>query len=335
MPAKKLTARKRAELKQKKIKQQKQKKSNFLSITVLAIIFIAVIAGVYYIVINNESNQNGNGQITDVAPTAYEDYYIVPVNSYFYRITPLKNDVDKEGDTLNITGVTTPSYGTSEIVADDLIIYIPEENYTGTDSFRYTVSDGEKKSTADINIFISDQYPLAIINTSKGTIIAELYIQEVPITAGNFIDLANSGYYNGTIFHRVIHDFMIQGGDPTGTGYDGHAADYHEGYGDPDNPDTWAIPDEFSDNLKHDSAGILSMANSGPNTGGSQFFITVAPTDWLDGIHAVFGKVIYGLNVAVEISELDPDFTDSNNRPYDDVIVNYITVPNVFKGIEG
>ena len=156
MPAKKLTARKRAELKQKKIKQQKQKKSNFLSITVLAIIFIAVIAGVYYIVINNESNQNGNGQITDVAPTAYEDYYIVPVNSYFYRITPLKNDVDKEGDTLNITGVTTPSYGTSEIVADDLIIYIPEENYTGTDSFKYTVSDGKKKSTADINIFISD-----------------------------------------------------------------------------------------------------------------------------------------------------------------------------------
>jgi cyclophilin family peptidyl-prolyl cis-trans isomerase len=332
MPGKKLTARKRAELKQKKVKQQK-KKGNFLPIVVLAIIFIAVIAGVYYIVTNNESNQNGNGQTTDVAPTAHEDYFIVPVNSYFYRITPLQNDVDKEGDDLNIASVTTPSYGTSEIVADDLIIYIPEENYTGTDSFEYTVTDGEKQSTATVNIFISNQYPLAIINTSKGTIIAELYIQEAPITAGNFIDLANSGYYNGTIFHRVIHDFMIQGGDPTGTGYDGHAAEYHEGYGDPDNPDTWVIPDEFSENLKHDKAGILSMANSGANTGGSQFFITVAPTDWLDGLHAVFGKVIYGLNVAVEISELDPDFTDSNNRPDEDVVVNYISVPNVFKDV--
>ena len=77
------------------------------------------------------------------------------------------------------------------------------------------------------------------------------------------------------------------------------------------------------------------MANSGPDTGGSQFFITVAPTSWLDGAHAVFGNVIYGLNVAVEISELEPDFTDSNNKPYDDVIVHYISVPNVFKSIEG
>jgi len=334
MPAKKLTARKRAELKQKKLKQQKKKGGSFTFI-IIAIIFIAVIVGVYYLVLNNDDGQNTNGQITNTAPTAHEDYFIVPINSYFYRITPLKNDVDREGDALNITGVTNPSYGTTELVDSELIVYIPEQNYTGTDSFEYTVSDGAKKSKAKINIYISNLFPIAIINTTKGTIITELYIQLAPITVGNFIELAKSGYYNGTIFHRVIHDFMIQGGDPTGTGFNGHAAEYHEGYGDPDNPDTWKIPDEFNENLKHDNAGILSMANSGANTGGSQFFITVAPTPWLDGKHAVFGKVIDGMKVAVAISELDPDFTDSNNKPYDDVVVNYISVPNVFKSIEG
>ncbi len=339
MPAKKLTARKRAELKQKKLKQQ-QKKGNFFTIVILAIIFIAVIAGIYYIINNgsDENNQNTNGQVINTAPTANKDYFIVPVNSYLYRITPLKNDIDKETpDGLNITSVTTPSNGETQIVNSELINYRPERNFTGTDSFEYTVSDGEKQSKSTIYIYISNEYPMAIIDTSMGTIIAELYIyeDEAPITVGNFIDLANSGYYNGTIFHRVIHDFMIQGGDPTGTGYDGHAAEYHEGYGDPDNPDTWVIPDEFRENLKHDTAGILSMANSGPNTGGSQFFITVEPTPWLDGAHAVFGKVIDGLNVVVEISELDPDYTDSNNKPIDDVIINGIYVPNVYKEIGG
>ena len=168
--------------------------------------------------------------------------------------------------------------------------------------------------------------PIAIIDTSMGTIKAEIYEDKVPITAGNFIDHANDGYYDGVIFHRVITDFMIQGGDPLGTGTGGHAARYHEGYGDEDYPDTWVIPDEFHDDLKHDSAGILSMANAGANTGGSQFFITVKATSWLDGAHAVFGKVTEGLDVVVEISELDPDQTDANNKPYEDVIINSITI---------
>jgi len=140
--------------------------------------------------------------------------------------------------------------------------------------------------------------------------------------------LANEGYYDGIIFHRVINNFMIQGGDPLGTGTGGHAAKYHEGYGTPNNPESWVIPDEFHDDLKHDSAGILSMANAGANTGGSQFFITVAPTPWLDGAHAVFGKVIEGLDVVIEISELDPDNTDTNNRPYQDVVINSIKIEN-------
>jgi peptidyl-prolyl cis-trans isomerase A (cyclophilin A) len=116
---------------------------------------------------------------------------------------------------------------------------------------------------------------------------------------------------------------MIQGGDPTGTGYGGHAARYHQGFGVPGEPDTWTIYDEFHPALKHDSAGILSMANSGPNTGGSQFFITVAETSWLDGDHAVFGKVTEGLDVVMAISEVD---TDGNNRPITDVVMNSVVI---------
>ena len=108
----------------------------------------------------------------------------------------------------------------------------------------------------------------AIFDTSMGTIDIELFEDKAPLTTGNFIKLAQKGFYDGLIFHRVIPDFMIQGGDPKGDGTGG------PGYN---------IKDEFGAGLKHDSAGILSMANAGPNTGGSQFFITLAATPWLNG----------------------------------------------------
>ena len=115
----------------------------------------------------------------------------------------------------------------------------------------------------------------ADFTTSQGNFRIELFEDKAPETTGNFIKLAESGFYNGIVFHRVIDNFMIQGGCPQGTGMGG------PGY---------TIPDEFHPELKHDSPGILSMANAGPNTGGSQFFITLVPTDWLDGRHAVFDK---------------------------------------------
>ncbi|PKM92110.1 MAG: peptidylprolyl isomerase, partial [Euryarchaeota archaeon HGW-Euryarchaeota-1] len=127
----------------------------------------------------------------------------------------------------------------------------------------------------------------ATIETNKGTIKIELFTDKAPKTTQNFIDLANKGFYDGVIFHRVIPGFMIQGGDPTGTGTGG------PGY---------KINDEFHPDLKHDKKGILSMANAGPNTGGSQFFITLAPTPWLDGKHAVFGQVIEGMDVVEKIA---------------------------------
>lgn len=142
--------------------------------------------------------------------------------------------------------------------------------------------------------------------TNVGEFVIELFEDKAPKTTKNFIDLAEKGYYNGLIFHRVIKDFMIQGGCPNVRFED--PKDLHKepivkgrpGTGGPG----YKIDDEFHPDLKHDSEGILSMANAGPNTGGSQFFITLAPTPWLDGKHAVFGKVIEGMDIVQEIGHI-------------------------------
>ena len=118
-----------------------------------------------------------------------------------------------------------------------------------------------------------------VISTTKGDIELALYPSKAPVTVANFLNLASRGYYKGITFHRVIPNFMIQGGDPTGTGMGG------PGY---------SFEDEFSPDLRHDGPGVLSMANAGPGTNGSQFFITHVPTDWLNGKHTVFGKVTEG-----------------------------------------
>jgi cyclophilin family peptidyl-prolyl cis-trans isomerase len=131
----------------------------------------------------------------------------------------------------------------------------------------------------------------ATFHTKHGTIRVKLYAQEAPITVNNFVFLAREGFYDGTTFHRVIKNFMAQGGDPTGTGTGG------PGY---------KIKDEFHPKLRHSRAGILSMANAGPNTGGSQFFITHTSTPHLDNRHAVFGEVVDGISVLLQIRERDP-----------------------------
>ena len=130
----------------------------------------------------------------------------------------------------------------------------------------------------------------AVITTTKGDIQVTLFPAEAPLTVANFVNLAQRGYYDGLKFHRVLANFMIQGGDPTGTGSGG------PGY---------RFADEFSPSLRHDSAGTLSMANSGPSTNGSQFFITHGPTPHLDDIHSVFGKVSSGRDVVDAIAQDD------------------------------
>jgi peptidyl-prolyl cis-trans isomerase B (cyclophilin B) len=137
---------------------------------------------------------------------------------------------------------------------------------------------------------MGDEALTAVFTTSKGEIRVALFSGEAPITVANFINLAKRGYYDGLKFHRVIANFMIQGGDPTGTGRGG------PGYN---------FADEFSSTRRHDSAGVLSMANAGPGTNGSQFFITHGPTPHLDGKHSVFGKVASGQEVVNAISEND------------------------------
>jgi cyclophilin family peptidyl-prolyl cis-trans isomerase len=131
----------------------------------------------------------------------------------------------------------------------------------------------------------------AIFKTDKGDITVKLFADKTPNTVNNFVFLARQGFYDGTIFHRVISDFMAQGGDPTGTGMGG------PGY---------RFADEFHPSLKHDKPGVLSMANAGPNTNGSQFFITHVPTPWLDKKHSVFGQVSDGMKVLLSIPPRDP-----------------------------
>lgn len=150
---------------------------------------------------------------------------------------------------------------------------------------------------------------IAVFETNKGTFEIELFEDKTPITTKNFIDLAEKGFYDGVVFHRVIDGFMIQGGDPDGTGMGG------PGY---------TIDDEFRSNLTFDGEGILAMANTGmPHTGGSQFFITLAKTPWLNGKHTIFGKVVKGMDVVRTIGHSEVDFQD---RPLDTVTMKKVTI---------
>ncbi|EMR11450.1 peptidyl-prolyl cis-trans isomerase-like 1 [Pneumocystis murina B123] len=153
-----------------------------------------------------------------------------------------------------------------------------------------------------------------VLETSMGPITIELYYNHAPKTCKNFYELSRRGYYNNIIFHRVIPDFIIQGGDPTGTGRGGSSI-----YGD-------KFEDEIHPDLKHTGAGVISMANSGPGTNGSQFFITLAATPWLDGKHTIFGRVKQGMKVVQRIGLVK---TDSNDRPEEDIKIRRAIVTDL------
>lgn len=149
---------------------------------------------------------------------------------------------------------------------------------------------------------------IAQLETSLGTIKIKLFTNEAPATSQNFIDLINEGFYDGIIFHRVIDQFMIQGGDPTGTGMGSSGK---------------VIPDEFKTGLSHGKPGIVSMANAGPNTTSSQFFITLTPQKRLDGGYSIFGEVIEGMEVVTAIGKVK---TGLNDRPVEDVKIIKATI---------
>ena len=159
---------------------------------------------------------------------------------------------------------------------------------------------------------MSDSILVAMIKTNMGTIELELYENKTPKTVENFIGLAKKGFYNGIIFHRVIDNFMIQGGDPTGTGRGGESF--------------WGgrFADEIVPGLVFDSPGLLAMANAGPNTNTSQFFITLVPTPWLNGHHTIFGKVIGGMDVVKAIGKVKT--SKPGDRPIKDVVMEEVTI---------
>ena len=175
-----------------------------------------------------------------------------------------------------------------------------EENNQST-----TNSETQKVETKN------DTMTVAVFNTNMGKFEAELYPDKAPKAVENFTGLAEKNYYKGVIFHRVIPSFMIQGGDPTGSGRGGQSI--------------WgkSFEDEVNTGLIFDSPGVLAMANAGPNTNGSQFFITVAPTPWLNGYHTIFGKIISGMDVVNSISTVQRNAQD---KPLKDVVIQDIKI---------
>lgn len=197
---------------------------------------------------------------------------------------------------LLFSACSNPSNKTSS----PLLLSSPSTNLSQTEASNPQQLVGTKqgksmKTLADFEQITATQVTL---HTTKGDITFEVYPDKVPLTVQNFLNLAQDGFYDGIVFHRVIADFMAQAGDPQTKqpGTEGMWGSGGPGY---------EIADEFDESLKHDSAGIVSMANRGPNTGGSQFFITYEATPWLDGKHAVFGKVTTGMDVLEQITEGD------------------------------
>lgn len=178
-------------------------------------------------------------------------------------------------------------------------------------------NDQSQKNLDEIMQLEPNEKLVATIETNMGRIELELFDKAAPKTVKNFVGLIEQGYYDGIIFHRVIDDFMLQGGDPTGTGGGGQSI-----YGS-------TFEDEFSPSLKHDKPGILSMANRGPNTNGSQFFITLVPTPWLDGKHTIFGRVIGGMDVVNAIGKVP--VSPQNSKPLSDVVMEKVTVKKINK----
>jgi cyclophilin family peptidyl-prolyl cis-trans isomerase len=185
-----------------------------------------------------------------------------------------------------------------------------------TDAKNQKSSLNEQKEIYSMTEIKKDSITVAVIKTNMGLIELELFADKAVKTVQNFVGLAGKKYYDGIIFHRVIDNFMIQGGDPTGTGMGGESL--------------WGKPfeDEVNTGLKHSSEGILSMANSGPNTNGSQFFITLKATSWLDGKHTVFGKVIKGMDVVKAIGKVK---TGQGDKPVTNVVMEKVTIEKRLK----
>ncbi len=228
---------------------------------------------------------------TDDAPAAPEDDVAASE-------TAPAETADAEAETANDGDASTPTEAGTEAAeatnaqptapdADDAAVAVPE----GFTAIAPIVAERRLAFEEAAEVLEPELDYAAVLETNRGTVFVELYEDETPITVNNFVFLALHRYFDGIVFHRVIDGFMAQTGDPTGTGTGG------PGY---------RFPDEIVEDLRHDGPGILSMANAGPGTNGSQFFLTFDATPWLDGAHTVFGRVREGLDVLDAITRVDP-----------------------------
>jgi cyclophilin family peptidyl-prolyl cis-trans isomerase len=202
--------------------------------------------------------------------------------------------------------VVTPEYWLYGLTAVVLLAVVGVLIWSSAKSPRDRASGAEEAQETG-EVAADGSNPIVEIETTLGTIRAKLFRDKAPKTVENFLDLVKQGFYDDIVFHRVIKGFMIQTGDPLGNGTGGRT--------DKGLPEKTLL-DEFHPDLRHDEPGVLSMANSGPNTGDTQFFITTVPTPWLDNKHSIFGQVVEGMDVVRKIENVR---TDGRDRPLDEV----------------
>ncbi len=293
-----------------------EKKEVKIGIFIFAVIVIVAIAA---ILMSGGTNTEENA---NTIPEAIEDYSVVGKNSEKNQIDVLANDIYNDDDSLSITETTTPSHGSVEINGS-YVIYSPSADFSGVDTFEYTIDDGSGgTNTAQIHVIVADENPISLIDTSMGMIVVELYEDKVPNTVENFIKLANDGFYNGLVFHRVIDDFMIQGG-----GFETDGTQKQSPYG--------SIDLEINPEVHHVDGAIAMARTNDPNSATSQFFINDEAQPSLEpgGVdpngYAAFGVVIEGMDIVREIASVGTTVKNGmSDWPVDDVIIKSITIEN-------
>lgn len=259
-----------------------------------------------------------NGKEESQALVATNDYQVISKNASKQQFDVLENDLLYEKQ-VTITAITTPSHGTASII-DNKIEYTPQTSFTGLDSFVYRIDTNNGDFyKGEVTVVVAGRYPIALIDTSQGMIIAELYEGLMPITTDNFIQLAMQDFYNGLIFHRVSPDFMIQGGGfyPNGT--------FKESpYG--------TIEFEIHDPVVNHVNGTISMARgTKKNSASSQFFICDGDQYGLDGEYAAFGRVVRSsMDVVRGIARVETTtVSNAENWPVTPQIIISITIHNI------
>lgn len=294
-----------------------EKKEVKIGIFIFAVIVIVAIAAAILMSGGTNTEENAN-----TIPEAIEDYSVVGKNSEKNQIDVLANDIYNDNDSLSITETTTPSHGSVEINGS-YVIYSPSADFSGVDTFEYTIDDGSGgTNTAQIHVIVADENPISLIDTSMGMIVVELYEDKVPNTVENFIKLANDGFYNGLVFHRVIDDFMIQGG-----GFETDGTQKQSPYG--------SIDLEINPEVHHVDGAIAMARTNDPNSATSQFFINDEAQPSLEpgGVdpngYAAFGVVIERMDIVREIASVGTTVKNGmSDWPVDDVIIKSITIEN-------